>query len=316
LGIESAGAEYGLGVIMADVDVDGDLDIYVANDTNPNRLYLNEVLPHGASTDPDGLGMRLTEAGAPSGVDDPNSGMGVAAGDLDGDGRPDLFITNLAGQGHGVYINRSTAAGASFENDSAEFGGFARGAAFTGWGVAAADLDLDTDADVIVANGAIPVTDLTLDAQPMELFANRSAEGSPGVYEEVSSLVAGTNAGLRNGRGLALADFDNDGDLDVAVSSIGGSLALLRNTGAEGHWLTVDLGTPAPGAVVTVVSGDGTAMVRTVNAGGSYLSSDDPRPSFGLGSSDHVSSIQVRWPDGALSRVSHVDADQIVRISR
>ena len=108
---------------------------------------------------------------------------------------------------------------------------------------------------------------------------------------------------LVNGRGVAAADYDNDGRVDVAVNSIGGKLILLHNTGASGHWLEVSLARFAPGAVVTAVLPDGTRLVRQIQAGSSYLSSEDPRAHFGLGKATKLKELIVRWPGGR-SRVS------------
>ena len=108
--------------------------------------------------------------------------------------------------------------------------------------------------------------------------------------------------GVVNGRGLAVADYDNDGDLDIAVASIAGPLVLLRSSGAEGHWLEVQLGTFAPGAVVTAVLPDGRRLVREVKAGTSYLSSEDPRVHFGLGDATTVRELLVRYPGGRETR--------------
>jgi hypothetical protein len=118
-----------------------------------------------------------------------------------------------------------------------------------------------------------------------------------------------------NGRGLAAADYDNDGDLDVAVNSIGGRLILLRNDAAKRHWLEVRLHTFSPGAVVTATLADGRKLVREVHAGSSYLSSEDPRVHFGLGTAAHVKELSVRFPDGreivrtnlAVDRIADVD---------
>ena len=117
-----------------------------------------------------------------------------------------------------------------------------------------------------------------------------------------------------NGRGLAAADYDNDGDLDFAVGSIGGPLVLLRSSGASGHWLEVALKTFSPGARITAVLPDGRRLVRVVQAGSSYLSSEDPRAHFGLGGATRVRELVVRYPGGGETRLRDVAADRLVTV--
>jgi hypothetical protein len=119
-----------------------------------------------------------------------------------------------------------------------------------------------------------------------------------------------------NGRGVAAADYDNDGRMDIAINSIGGPLLLLRNDSKAGHWLEVDVRPFAPGAVVTAVLTDGKRIVRAVQAGSSYLSSEDPRVHFGFGSADTVEELTVRYPDGITRRLANVRADRIVVVRR
>ena len=289
-GLEPQGLEHGLGAVFADVDRDGRLDLYVANDLDPNRLYLNVAKPG------DPLGFRLVERGAPAGVDDPNAGMGVAAGDWSGDGLDDLFVTNSRGQLHAAF--RAEADG-SFADARP---GFARalGQESTGWGATWADLDLDGSPELALANGAIPVTDLAGDAERLQLVS---------AGDRISPISAGPIA-ARNGRGLAAADYDNDGDLDLAVGSVGGRLQLLRNDGADGHWLEV--AGLEPGATVEALLDDGRKLVRRLHAGSSYLSSEDPRVHLGLGDSARVRELVVRHPGGTTTRLRDVAADRVV----
>jgi len=121
---------------------------------------------------------------------------------------------------------------------------------------------------------------------------------------------------LTNGRGVAAADYDNDGRVDVAVSSIGGKLVLLRNTSPKAHWLEVSVLPFSPGAVVTLVLPNGRRLVREVQAGSSYLSSEDPRLHFGLGTATAAARVIVRYPDGTVKRLADVRADRIVGVSR
>jgi hypothetical protein len=314
-GLEVARFEYGLGALFSDFERDGDLDLYLANDTNPNRFYENVQWPGGAEADPAGLGFRFEERGGAAGVADPNAGMGIAGGDYDGDGRSDLIVTNAREQLHAVYRSlppdENAPAWADARRDLVEAGLDEAG---TGWGASWADLDLDTDLDLVVANGAVPVTDLEADAQPLQAFGNLAAQGAAGRFEDLTDELGLAAAGRLLGRGAAAADYDNDGDVDLAVASIGGSLVLLENSGAAGNWLEVELEGFHPGAVVTAVLPDGRELVRDVQAGSSYLSSEDPRCHFGLGAAEKVSELVVRWPGGEETRLTDVEANQLVLV--
>jgi ASPIC and UnbV/FG-GAP-like repeat len=301
-GLEVVRFEHGLGVLLSDLDRDGDLDGYVANDGDPNRLYENVAWPGGAAADPAGLGFRFEERAAAAGVADPGSGMGVATGDYDGDGRPDLFVTNARRQTHGVF--RGEAAD-DYADVRAELGASFSGS--TGWGVSWADLDLDSDLDLALVNGHVPVTGLRADAEPLQLFRNGGGRFEALGLRPVGPLLA---------RGSAAADYDNDGDVDLAVASVGGPLVLLENTATAGTWLEVELGAFAPGAEVTVVLPDGRRLRRQAQAGGSYLSSEDPRLHFGLGGARSVREVVVRWPGGEETRVADVEANRLVVVEQ
>ncbi len=309
-GLEAVAYEYGLGATFSDLDADGDLDLYVANDTEPNRLYDNVAWPGGAAADPVGLGFRFEELAGRAGVADPGAGMGVAVGDDTADGYADLFVANARDQGHAVYRGQpSDLVSPSFEDVREDLGVELSGS--TGWGVSWSDFDLDTDLDLLLVNGQIPVRDLSADAEPVWLFVNRTAEGQAG-YEEANGLVG---APAVVGRGAATADFDNDGDLDVAVNSIGGPLLLLENTGGTGTWLGVDVRRPVPGTRVHATLPDGKTLTREIDAGGSYLSTNDPRAWFGLGDATAVAELTVTWPDGRTTTLRDVSAGQIVTVT-
>ena len=277
----------------ADYDDDGDLDCYAIDYTTiGNQLYRNEPTRGD-------LGFRLVERGKAKRVDDPNAGMGIAAGDYSGDGLDDLFVTNSRWQLHAAHESR---AGAPYADARPEFAP-ALGQEFTGWGTTWADLDLDGSVELAIANGAIPVTSVTGGAERLQLLATAGGDVRP--------LEAG-DVERRNGRGLAAADYDNDGDLDLAVGSIGGRLQLLRNDGARGHWLEVALPRFAPGALVTVVLPDGRKLVREARAGGSYLSSEDPRLHFGVGAATRAREVVVRYPGGSVRRLRDVPVDRLL----
>src|SRR5712691_5809831 len=296
-GLEAARFDHSLGAVFSDFDGDGRPDLYVANDGDPNRLYENVAWPGGAKADPAGLGFRFEERAASAGVADPNAGMGVAAADYSGDGRTDLFVSNSRGQGHAVYLGQSpTPAGPSFTDVRAGFAP-AFGKTFTGWGASWVDLDLDGHPDLVLANGEIPVTNLARNARPIQVLENMGAPpGSAPQFRDGTALVGGNDLPRVVGRGLTTADFNNDGRMDIAINTIGGKLELLRPTGAVGHWLAVRLARFSPGVVVTAVLPDGRRLVREVQAGSSYLSSEDPRVHFGLGATTSVSQLIVRYP--------------------
>jgi hypothetical protein len=234
--------------------------------------------------------------------------MGIAAADASDDGRPDLFVTNSHRQLHGVF--RSRGSGAAFADARPDFAQ-AFDTTLAGWGASWVDLDLDGHLDLAFANGAIPVTNLDTDAEPIKVLGT--------VHGEIADVSGGVGLGdgpLVNGRGLAAADYDNDGDLDLAVASIAGELVLLRNSGAEGHWLQVQLGYFSPGAKVTAILPDGRRLVREVQAGGSYLSSEDPRLHFGLGTATRVRRLVVHYSGGGVTRLRDVAVDRLVTIPK
>jgi hypothetical protein len=223
--------------------------------------------------------------------------MGIAVGDFSGDGIEDLFVTNSRNQLHAVYRGRDAG---PYADARPEFVG-PLGQQFTGWGAAWADLDLDGSLELAIANGRIPVTSAAQDAEPIRVVS----------APPVRALDTGASE-PRNGRGLAAADYDNDGDGDLAVGSIGGRLQLFRNDGATGHWLEV--AGLAPGSVVTATLPDGRRLVRELHAGSSYLSSEDPRAHFGLGDATEVRRLVVRFPDGSVRRLHDVAANRLVTV--
>jgi ASPIC and UnbV/FG-GAP-like repeat len=307
-GLDRGASDHSLGAVLSDLDRDGRLDLYVANDEDPNRLYRNVPGSEGTTADPDGLDFRFENVAATVGVADANAGMGIAAEDYSGDGETDLLVTNSRDQVHAVY--KSSDSGRSFTDVRSNFDS-AFGGTYVGWGVSWVDLDLDGALDLVLANGAIPVKDLADDAQPLQVLWNRAGRF---VY---ANTDAASQERLRlNGRGLAAADYDNDGDLDIAVNTIGGQLTLLENTNPRGHWLEVALDGFHPGATVTAVLPGGRKLVRDVHAGSSYLSSEDPRLHFGLGKATGVTRLVVRYPDGKVKTLRGVAANQVLHIEQ
>ncbi len=311
VGIEEDQLDYGLGAMFTDIDRDGDLDLHVANDTQPNRLYLNE--PADPAT---GAGFRFREVGATAGIDDDNAGMGIAIADYDRDGREDVAVTNLATQGHVVFRGIDSDEPPEFTSALDSMGQPDLGLGETGWGTSWTDLDLDGDLDLLVAHGAVPVRDITADREQLRAFENLTVNGRPGAFVDVTEETGLDESGRHLARGLAAADYDNVGDVDVAVGTIGGDLALLRNTGAGGHWLLVAPEPALPGTLVTMTDADGMVHARELAAGSSYLSSEDPRAHFGLGSADGVTEVVVEWPDGSMAVLDDTDGDQLIRVEQ
>jgi Na+-translocating ferredoxin:NAD+ oxidoreductase RnfD subunit len=306
-GLESSDFSHGLGATFLDVNGDGRPDLYVANDEDPNQLYVNVPWPGGAKADPAGLGFRFENRATASGVADPYAGMGVAV-DGGGSGPLDLLVTNSRHEPSAAFTRTSASKFSSARSDFDP----ALGANFAGWGDSFVDLSNSGSSDLVLATGGIPVTNLKKDAGPVKVVAPISDRG--GTQYGAAKGVA--PAGLRlNGRGLAAADVDNNGRMEIAVNSIGGKLLLLQPTGKVGHWLDVRLSRFSPGAVVTVTDPSGKlTQSQEVRAGGSYLSSEDQQLHFGLGSDTRAGSVSVRYPWGGESVLRNVRADRVVEI--
>ena len=303
-GLESSHFRHGLGAVFTDVNGDGRPDLYVANDEDPNDLYINE--PGGP------LGFHFVESAKAYGVADHNAGMGVAEGDFNGDGRPDLFVTNSRGQPHAAYQSEILKTGESaYLPEMAKFAMALDRKATVGWGDSFVDLNNGGNPDLIIANGAIPVTNLKKDTEPIQVLQDLGG----GRFTNASGIV--DQAGLPKiiGRGLAAADFNNDGRMGVAINTIGGPLVLLEEKGTVGHWLEVSLKGFQAGAVLTATLPNGRSIVQELHAGSSYLSSEDPRAHFGLGAVTKIEKLTIRWPDGRVSHLANLAADQIVTIA-
>ena len=300
---------YGFGVRALDVDADGDLDLYVANDSDANYVYRNA----GDGTFMNvGLwsGAALDDKGAAQ------AGMGVAAGDVDGDMDLDLFVTNFAEDFSTLY--KADGKG-FFEDVSARTGVGAATYSGMSWGTVFADLDNDGDQDLVVANGHIyPQVDDHPEfglryAQPNILMENTGEGG----FVDVTGTAGPGLALERSSRGLAAGDYDNDGDLDLLITNLDEPPTLLRNDSPGGGWLGVVLEAPAGETIIgaTVIAEVGPRrMIRDVSSGDSYLSAHDPRPHFGLGSARSVDRLTVRWPDGSTSTLEKIEANRYVTV--
>jgi len=308
-GLEATNFRHGLGALFTDYNGDGRPDLYVADDEDPNQLYENVPWPGGAAADPEGLGFRFEERGAAEGVDDPYAGMGIASGDYNGDGRLDLFVTNSRREPYALLRHGTGSGAPTFHDARAALRSAYAGSA--GWGASWVDLALNGKPDLVLASGDIPITSPAKDAGQIRVLSDLPDKRQSKRFANVG--VAGLRGIPRvNGRGLAAADYDNNGTMDIAVGSVDGRLLLLRNTRDAGHWLEVKLATFSPGAVATVVLPDGRKLVQELHAGSSYLSSEDPRLHFGLGGATTVRTLVIRFPGGGEKRLSDVRADQVV----
>ena len=299
--------ERALGALMSDLDLDGDLDLYVANDGQPNRLYRNDT-PRNNDR------LTMTDITTLAGVGDSGSGMGIAGGDYDGDGSFDLLVTNWEAELNALYANRGAEAGADigFSYMTMRIGLAGLGNNKTGWGVHWIDVDRDRDLDMLIIHGRVPVTNMTTDPELVRLYGNLTAEGSPGEFRDWTALAGLESVGSLLGRGSAAADYDNDGDLDVAINTIGGRAHLLVSAASEGAWISLDVGkVPGTRAVVT----DGTVtQIGEVRAGSSYLAGEDHRLVFGLGGSAGSVTVEVRWPDDTTQVFEGLDVNQLHRL--
>ena len=301
------GAEYGpaLGVSTFDADRDGWPDLFVANDSQPNQLWINRrdgTFKNVAL----GAGVALTAEGKAE------ASMGVDAADADNDGDEDLFITEQNGEGHNLYINDGHGA---FEDQSARSGLAATSIAFTGFGTAWFDYDNDGALDLLTVNGAVQTIQSLAQAgdrfplhQTKQLFRNVGQLR----FEDVSARAGRVFALSEVGRGAAFGDIDNDGDTDVVVNNNNGpARLLLNNVGNKKHWLGV---TAAVGARVEIIRKNSPTLWRRARVDGSYASANDPRVLVGLGDSTETPVVRVHWPDGRTTELKNVALDRYAAV--
>ena len=299
----------GLGLTFSDFDRDGYPDIYVANDTIRDFLYRNNR---------DGTFSDVTYAAA-VGFDangEPQAGMGVDAADLNQDGLPEIFVTNFAYELNAFYRNGP---GLLFE-EVAERVGLGSGLLPLGFGTKLFDYDNDGDVDIYVANGHIEnnvhlyFPNLTY-AQTDLLYENLGTN-----FLDVSAKSGTPFSRPAVGRGAAVADYDNDGDLDIALSNSGERAVLMRNEGGNrNNWIAIEArgresNSFGLGAGVRIETEQG-IQVRQINNVASYLSANDLRVYFGLGRQRQVKSIELNWPSGRKQVLSKVRANQILQVT-
>ncbi len=297
----------GLGVVAGDIDSDGRIDIFVANDGTPNHLWMNRgdgrfdeaALLMGCAIDQDGR---------------PKAGMGVHLADVDDDNDLDLLVVNLDGESDSWFRNEKT----FFRDDTAAVGLRVASRPFTRFGTAMLDFNNDGWLDIYEANGRVgrqsEVFSADPYAEPNLLF--RGIEGPR--FEEVQ-LRGGTAAPLiATSRAAAFGDIDNDGAIDIVVANRDAAPHVLRNVATpRGHWIMFRVidshGRDALGAVVTATVGSKT-VTRDVRAAYSYLATSDPRVHMGLGAASGVQSVSVRWSNGQRQSFGDFPADQIVTL--
>jgi enediyne biosynthesis protein E4 len=299
----------GLGIAVTDVNQDGWPDLLMANDTQPNRLYVNNG--NGTFTEKGVLaGIAYSEQGIA------RAGMGVATADYDRSGYPSVIITNFSNQMLALYHNERN----GLFVDEAPRSEVGRSSLLTlGFGCFFFDYDLDGWPDIFVANGHIEkgierIQSRIKYAQPPHLFRNLGK----GQFQEATRSVGSAFGKPRVARGAAYGDFDNDGDLDIVMATNGGPAVLLRNDGGSNHSIRLRLvGTRSNrngfGAMVRVRAGNETQS-QMAASGSSYLSQSENILTFGLGKATQADSVEVRWPSGQTDRLSNTPAGKTVTV--
>ncbi len=300
----------GMGVVLADVNNDGWPDIIIANDTWPNFLFINKR--DGTFRD-----VSLSSGIAASEDGKYEAGMGIDAADVDGDGWQDLYVTHLDFELNRLYHNNHDE---TFDDATYISGIGNKAILLSGVSMKFFDYDNDGWTDICQVNGAM-LDNIHLYhsevsyREPKLMFRNLGR----GKFEKVSEQLGPDFMKPAAGRGLAVADFDNDGDIDIAVNNRGESPQLLRNDGGNAnHWLEVKLiGTQSNrdgiGASLKLAS-DSFTHVEQAKGGMSYMSAHDPRIHFGLGQRNRIDSLEITWPSGNVEKLANVPINQIITV--
>ena len=297
----------GLGVAAADYDLDGDVDLFVANDGMRNFFYQNEQSVFVE---------RALEAGlAYNGQGQPEAGMGIAVGDYDYDRDVDLLVTNFSRESNTLYNNE----GNGQFSDQSDYAGLQEDTMLPlGFGTLFFDADNDADLDLFVANGHVLDRIAQQDADLTYRQANQLFLFSEGVFYDASSVSGSAFHIQEVSRGAAVGDYDNDGDQDVLVNNGNGPAKLYRNDGDARNWISVELvgsrdNRDAVGATVTLEC-EGVLQTRQRIGGGSYLSTSDARLHFGLGDCTQVDMLEVVWPSGQAQVMFGLSANQFIKV--
>lgn len=310
-GIRKTFGTYALGVLIADFDNDTWPDIYVANDSAPAALYHNNK--DGTFTD-----IGVESGAAYSGDGKPQAGMGVSAGDFDGDGLLDIFKTNFSGDTSTLYRNL----GKNNFDDVTFASGIGLNTRWLGWGCGFFDPDNDGWLDILLVNGHVypEVEKLTTEAgYPQRKVLYRNLRNKS--FQDITEKIGGALMEPTSSRGCAFGDFDNDGDVDVVINPVNDSPVLMRlDTPAESknNWIAVKaVGTKSNrsgiGARIKCVT-DEQMQINEVRSGGSYYSQNDLRVHFGVGKASKVKTIEVSWPSGKVDVLKDIAVNQVVTV--
>jgi hypothetical protein len=315
-GMEDKGLGFGFSVRAADFNGDGSPDVYVANDSDPNYLYRNDGKGHFTEV-ATWTGCALDENGAAQ------ASMGVAVGDATGDGILDIFVNNFSEDFSTLYRGLG---GGLFEDFSRKSGVGPATYKTLAWGATLSDLDDGGDLDIVIMNGHIyPQIDrhpevIGTYAQPMLLLENRGPAAVPMFVDVHESAGPGFQAPYFSNRGLAVADYDDDGRLDLLATRLDAPPALLHNESEAGSWLIVicedEKGNIEPIGTEVRVTAGGRTQWRDIAAGDSYMSTHDPRPHFGLGDATMADEVEVKWPDGTRTVRRNVPARQRLHVRK